>query len=251
MFTALEADDLKHRWNNCYVAIPKKNQVGIFLALEMPQGDRAFVSVAGNDLLFDFEDIEFKVPENQYVNLFFNKEVHGVYVYKTGARYFKKGFSLSHHGTGSGSSKMFDAVSPLYGKIRALNALADTDLFFTQEIKFGFFARLLTSGQITKSTSVHNTLATKLLLKNDSFYDIKTVLELVLNGKSLGLAISPQFFIGISSNEDYDAELYCGLIPVGFLKAKTKTIFVNGPIAQEVSDFLISSGQTEYEIISV
>ena len=81
--------------------------------------------------------------------------------------------------------------------------------------------------------------------------DIKTVLELVLNDKSLGLAISPQFFIGLSSNEDYDAELYCGLISVGFIKAKTKTIFVNGPIAQEVSDFLISSGQTEYEIISI
>ena len=249
MLTALEIEDLKHRWSGCFVAVPNKNMVGIFNVLEAPKGEKVLLSVSGTEKWVATDEVDFKVPTNQYVNMFYNREQHGIYVYKTGARFYKKRFSVSQ--LGGHQSKMFDVISPLYGKIRALNCLVDDLLLFSHDTRLGLYSDFLTSGQIVKSQSVHTTLAEKLLLKNDTFVDIKTVLELVLNDKSLGLAISPQFFIGLSSNEDYDAELYCGLISVGFIKAKTKTIFVNGPIAQEVSDFLISSGQTEYEIISI
>jgi len=245
----LEAEDLKHRWSNCYVALPKQKKVGVFVNFATPDGSSLLLTVNGTEEVVPLEDVEFKVPQNQYVNLLHSREIHGVYVYKTGARFYKKGFSLGSHG--SQSSKMFDAVSPFVGKVRALNCVDEQALIFLGDQILGPNARLLSSFQICKSKLLHNVLAHRLLIENDDFNSIYEASELVLLGKSLGLAISPAFFLGLSSNKDYDLELYCGLIPIGFVKHKTKTIFVNGPITQEVSDFLISSGQTEYEIISV
>lgn len=256
--TSLEYEDLKHRYQGTFVlckdaSFPGQSIVGNFYGYLIdddgnPNKIRLIQENPDKQITAACDSIIPVAPENKYVNLCYDGRYLCYYIFKSGARHYKKGFSLS--GTG-GPGPMFHAVNPLRTKVKLLNAITEDRFFGPQAsllkgVTFGY-----SGGEIVKIPHLYYLLARQAYL-GETYPSIKAATELVPSvvNTSKCLAISKDFCLGLSSSTEYDFDLYSGLFHLGYLR--DKTFYVTPELKQDLHDFLIRSNQgQEYGINTI